>query len=334
MASDLPTASASFEAACFSATAGDPAEYELAVQPWELLCLPRQAGKFRYAMMGLRTRDFLLYREHYSLPVKLEGLAPDGFLGVALPLDYDHELVYWGKACPDWGLGASLPGPADAVLGGGHAQVVVMIDRQRLREKMLPAAIERLEAAARAHVLSPPPHLVVPFSRWCNSILGQCHASCRRVGTSSLADGILGELLDFLLRLSSSLAPERSPAKLTVRRRALARCLGYMRERVEHRIPVADLCRISGASERTLQYAFREAFGLSPTAFMRRRRLGAARRELVTASARETSVSAVAVKYGFLELGRFAVDYRRLFGLRPSESLRARPTLQANWRHF
>ncbi len=333
MASSLPTPSASVDAACFSAAASDPAEYELAVQPWELLCLPRQAGDFRYAMSGLRSGDLLLYREHYNLPVKLEGLAPEGFLGIALPLDYQRELVYWGKECPDWGLGASLPGPADAVLGGGHAQVVVMIGRQRLREALAPSAVERLEAAARAHVLTPPPRLMLPFSRWCNRMLDSCHPPPGTVGNPSIADGIMGELLDFLLRLSSGLAPEGSPAKLTVRRRALARCLDYMRERVHQRIPIADLCRISGASERTLQYAFREAFGLSPTAFMRRRRLAAARRELGTASARETSVSAVALKYGFLELGRFAVDYRRLFGMRPSDSLRARPSLRSNRRY-
>ena len=60
---------------------------------------------------------------------------------------------------------------------------------------------------------------------------------------------------------------------------------------------------------------------MSPTEFMRRRRLHAVRRKLTTSDS-VTTVSKVAAEYGFTEFGRFALTYRRLFGVRPSESLR------------
>jgi transcriptional regulator GlxA family with amidase domain len=54
---------------------------------------------------------------------------------------------------------------------------------------------------------------------------------------------------------------------------------------------------------------------------MKRRRLHAVRQALLSTPQHETSVSLVAVDHGFFELGRFAVDYRRLFDESPSATL-------------
>jgi len=55
-------------------------------------------------------------------------------------------------------------------------------------------------------------------------------------------------------------------------------------------------------------------------------RLTQARRALL--SAERGTVTQIAMRFGFLELGRFAVDYRSTFGERPSETLRRSLSVQ------
>jgi AraC-like DNA-binding protein len=50
-------------------------------------------------------------------------------------------------------------------------------------------------------------------------------------------------------------------------------------------------------------------------------RFNGARRDLRVGDPRITSVKAIALHWGFLHLGRFAVNYRRWFGESPSATL-------------
>ncbi|WP_417672145.1 helix-turn-helix domain-containing protein [Roseibium sp.] len=84
---------------------------------------------------------------------------------------------------------------------------------------------------------------------------------------------------------------------------------------------VVDLCAELGVSERTLQYAFREYVGLSPVAYLRMCRLNHVRRVLAASAPQSTTITQVAMRYGFLHLGRLAGDYKRMFGETPSDTL-------------
>jgi AraC-like DNA-binding protein len=79
---------------------------------------------------------------------------------------------------------------------------------------------------------------------------------------------------------------------------------------------LADLCEIASVSPRTLEYAFFEHCGVSPMAFVRALRLHEVRRLLHRDEARVTDA---ALACGFTHLGKFSADFRRQFGLLPSE---------------
>jgi AraC family ethanolamine operon transcriptional activator len=88
------------------------------------------------------------------------------------------------------------------------------------------------------------------------------------------------------------------------------------------KVQLVDVCRAVHASRRTLQRAFNETLGMGPTRYFTLRRLTAVRSELHRSDPATVTVTEIAGKYGFWELGRFARDYQRVFRERPSETLR------------
>ncbi|MDI9849895.1 AraC family transcriptional regulator [Rhodoblastus sp. 17X3] len=86
-------------------------------------------------------------------------------------------------------------------------------------------------------------------------------------------------------------------------------------------VTIEGLTSAANVSARSLFSTFRSARGYSPMEFVKRVRLGRAWQKLSHPDA-NTSVSTVAFECGFGNPGHFAVDYRRQFGERPSETLR------------
>lgn len=86
-------------------------------------------------------------------------------------------------------------------------------------------------------------------------------------------------------------------------------------------LTVADIAEAVGVSVRTLQEGFRRELDMSPTGYLRERRLQATHAALTAGSRTEASVSSLATAHGFLHLGRFSVSYRKRFGESPSQTL-------------
>ena len=84
---------------------------------------------------------------------------------------------------------------------------------------------------------------------------------------------------------------------------------------------ITALCRALEVSERTLRKAFHKIHGLPPCRHLRMLRLSQARRTLMSANSQVATVTEIAVGYGFPELGRFSVEYRKVFGESPSQTL-------------
>ena len=60
---------------------------------------------------------------------------------------------------------------------------------------------------------------------------------------------------------------------------------------------------------------------VSPLAYFHKRRLGNARRNLIHSAPGRGAVKNAALSAGLTELGRFSVEYRKLFGESPSATL-------------
>ena len=99
----------------------------------------------------------------------------------------------------------------------------------------------------------------------------------------------------------------------------------YLDDNLDRSVSLAELCRVTGTSARTLQYAFRDHYGVSPQAYHRSRRLSAVHQVLKRRWPSETTVTDVALDHGFWHLGRFGQAYKARFHESPSETLARQP---------
>src|SRR5215470_13928218 len=100
-------------------------------------------------------------------------------------------------------------------------------------------------------------------------------------------------------------------------RRTVERFEEAARARLETPVRVSDLCRAVGVAPRTLERAVRAVHANTPVEFLHALRLTEARQTLLSTSAAAGSVTEVAMRFGFRELGRFAGEYRERFGESP-----------------
>jgi AraC-like DNA-binding protein len=136
------------------------------------------------------------------------------------------------------------------------------------------------------------------------------------------AHGLEQQLIHALIEcLSAGSVDEGTPA---ARRHqdVVVRFEGLLQAQPERNPRMAEICAALGVSERLLRSFCAEHLGMSPTTYLRLRRMWLVHRTLWRGDAGAASVSVVARRYGFRNLGRFAADYRASFGELPSATLR------------
>ncbi len=87
-------------------------------------------------------------------------------------------------------------------------------------------------------------------------------------------------------------------------------------------ITIGDLSAHAGVSTRSLFAGFKKYRNTTPMAHLRFVRMQRAHRDMQTPLDKNTTVTEIALNWGFAHLGRFTAEYRRMFGESPSETLR------------
>jgi AraC-like DNA-binding protein len=132
-------------------------------------------------------------------------------------------------------------------------------------------------------------------------------------------------LEDALIHAIIACLAESPPVEMTSSNRGrqsiIARLEELLAANTNRPLYLAEICAAVGASERTLRVCCHEHLGMGPVRYLWLRRMHLARRALLIAAPENTTVTEIAMNHGFWELGRFAVEYRTLFGENPSASL-------------
>ncbi|AOY96571.1 AraC family transcriptional regulator [Cupriavidus sp. USMAA2-4] len=282
-------------------------------------------GPFRAEVQQAAFGDVHVFREQTSQALLEEGEAMRGYLSLALP----HAQCDGG-----WFHGYAMRGAG--LLTAGNGKALAMRTPRELDllglTLPLPALQHALALAGGAPVTVaqlPPvrqlrPGVAAELRAALLSVLGtaalETEVFRHRFVESAMRDALLLAAAT-ALTADGDRTHESLPTP-TVRRRLVADAYDMVRAAPEAGWSVLALCERLGVSRRTLQYSFNEVTGLAPLDFVRAVRMNGARLALRAGTA--DSVGAVAARYGFHHLPRFAAQYREFFGELPSQTL-ARP---------
>lgn len=92
----------------------------------------------------------------------------------------------------------------------------------------------------------------------------------------------------------------------------------YIHGNINENIHVLEICKEIGVSERNLRYVFNNKIGFGPKKYIDNLKLNKVRKELLMNG--NERVNILANKYGLWHAGKFASDYKRLFGELPSKT--------------
>jgi AraC family ethanolamine operon transcriptional activator len=136
------------------------------------------------------------------------------------------------------------------------------------------------------------------------------------------AHGLEQQLIEALVTgLAKGSAIAAAPATRE-HREVVFRFEALLQAEPERAFRMEEICAALGISAQTLHLSCEEQLGMGPIEYARRWRMQLVHRALRRGNCQTASVADLARRYGFRGLGRFAADYRALYGELPSATLR------------
>ena len=281
-------------------------------------------GRFEIRATTRSADDVLLARTAVA-PLTAGVVVPDpAYIAFILPMRWKGRFLLNGAEVTPLTLGVSGRRNGYRVHGAGRDLIAVGLSRHRFTAALAAQrGVTADEIRLEDDVLQLPPRTMARLRGRLASLLGSGDPrsgslkSKDEVGCSAdeIYELLLGACLDAQLDVAG--APRRRLRRSDIVHRAEQRFVAAAGQPVS----AADLCKAAGVGPTALHHAFKDVYGLSPLAYFRKRRLMQAREALVSATPERSAVKRAALSAGLHELGRFSVEYRRLFGERPSATL-------------
>jgi AraC-like DNA-binding protein len=133
-----------------------------------------------------------------------------------------------------------------------------------------------------------------------------------------IAQGLSRAIID---RLRVAVRAAQPPTTVRSRIGVVCQAEDFVSGHCWEKVSVSRLSTIVGVSERSLRNAFHDVYATGPKRYLMIRQLHRVRQALRAPGDIGRTVTDVATLHGFFELGRFAGDYKALFGEGPSQTL-------------
>jgi len=284
----------------------------------------RRNERLDYGHRHERLEQVSFSRMRYGAEVRVRPGALGDFYLVQMPLKGGDAFSVNGQA---WRCGpkqASAHGPEDELdmhWSADCEKFVVRIERQALErhaEAVLgPSAVGSLSFAPLVDLSD---GKVRAWLETAQHIFAQMQHNPAIRDTPLMRTQFEHMLLTTLLSWLPAVRPPAPGAERPILPRHVKLAEDFLQAHADQPVSIEDLSAQVGVSGRTLYEGFRKYLGVSPMRYLRDLRMSRARADLLD-PARPRSVTEVATRWGFFQLGRFAIDYRQRFGESPSDTL-------------
>lgn len=299
-------------------------EFAHTARAWDLNIRQIERGGFEGDLFQFGTGDFQVAHAAFKPGTYQQGAPPNGFRTLCILSDPTSHLIWRRKtiaanAIMVFPIGAGL----DAVSKGGRLKVFTLSFSDKLLVDIGQTVgfLDLDKLLNGQDVIVAKPQSIVEIRHFLYWICRELTKHPTKLDNHSIRYELEFELPRKLL-VASSESHEKMPKRIfRMRDLALRRVEDYLKEFPNTPHTVRDLCRVAKVSERTLQYAFRERFGIPPKSFLLALRLNGVRRELKNTSTKPSTITDLATQWGFWHMSQFASDYRCLFGELPSETI-------------
>lgn len=298
-------------------------QFSEATRGWDFDFRQLDRGPLDAELQQVGVGPVMLMRARFSRRFDQRGGAPAGLRTFAL-VEERVDVEWCGHSVSDANLNTfSRGGEFHAVSPPGFDVHIVSVTEELLDDVAhglgLASLPQLVYGTARAERCDP--DAVREYRAALRCVCGAVSRDPFSVRSAGLREELLFEIPARLLQtLAVSRGPLRKPS-FGARAVALQRAVPYIEQHRDRALTVREVCEAAGVSWRTLDYAFRERFGVTPKAYLTAMRLDGVRRELVPGEP-PVKVVDVANRWGFWHMGQFAADYRKHFGELPSETLR------------
>jgi len=302
----------------------DPWEHQAFFRGADMRALVTTTGEYRSALTRIDLHRLWLQRSDVSLPYVTH--LTNTFNRVAIGFVADPEQA------PSYHNGTEiLPDMIVAAAIGSDHHCRVLGPSRFAMMSLAPADLAAASHALGGGELTAPPetrhirisdHLMVRLRRLHETA---CHLAADTpeiLSHPEVAKAMEEELVHTMVVCLAEAATVERKTSPHLRMPVMQRFEQAIGEAAGQPLYLTEVCARIGVQERTLRNHCLEYLGMSPHRYLWLRRMYQARRALSLASPREKTVTTIANDYGFWELGRFSVAYRKRFGESPSTTLR------------
>ena len=299
-------------------------DFSQTARAWNLIIDQLERGKFKADLLQFGTRDVVIAHADFYPGTYQRGEPPAGLKTFAILADPLCHLTWRRKKIPANAVMAFPPGAElDAVSQRGKFEIFTL----SFSDELLADVCQSLGFREEKKLLNTKGVIAVK-AQVMNELRLFLHQISRVLREKMVKIKILPRTYELEFNLARNLltalscSQEKMPRRhLRTRDIALKRVEDYLEAFPNLPHTVRDICRVASVSERTMEYAFRERFGISPKSYLLAKRLNGVRRELKNGDPVSATITNLATQWGFWHMGQFAKDYRKFFGELPSETI-------------
>jgi len=299
-------------------------DYCVNARNWDLDYRQIESGPFSGELLMAGNGTAVLARAKLGRKMIQKGATPQGMITIGILADPRISL-YWRSINISGDVLFVFPenGELDSVSHEDFDVFALSITEEKLNQSCNALALPDIRTLINnEEAFLCNPYKLTQLRAWLSSTSYHLASMAGSGLSTAYMQHIEQELSD---KLISIFADRHQPVRRkSIRKRdiALLTVKDYIAESDVGALTVTELCKVADVSERTLEYAFRERYGLTPKNYLLSYRLNSVRRQLRMADPKNNQVTEIARQHGFWHMGAFGASYKILFAELPSKTLK------------